>query len=79
MLKMKSACERCNHALDPMSTAFVCSYECTFCLSCTEAMNTVCPNCDGELVRRPTRKRKPLDVATSLAGKKLKTLFSKTQ
>jgi hypothetical protein len=35
--------------------AYICSYECTYCASCAEQMNFVCPNCEGELVRRPRR------------------------
>jgi len=37
-----------------------CSYECTFCSDCTAAMKSICPNCGGELVRRPRRKDKEL-------------------
>ncbi|PYI99392.1 MAG: DUF1272 domain-containing protein [Verrucomicrobia bacterium] len=39
-------------------TAYICNYECTFCASCAEQMNCVCPNCEGELVQRPRRKSK---------------------
>ena len=36
--------------------AFICSFECTFCLTCAGAkLHFVCPNCGGALVRRPTR------------------------
>ncbi|HIF52101.1 MAG TPA: DUF1272 domain-containing protein [Thiotrichaceae bacterium] len=42
---------------------FICSYECTFCESCTTEMNFICPNCSGDLVRRPTRIKNPLEVA----------------
>ena len=35
--------------------AFICSYECTFCGDCSADMDHVCPNCGGELVRRPRR------------------------
>jgi len=35
--------------------AFICSYECTFCEKCTDSMHNTCPNCGGELVRRPKR------------------------
>ncbi|MGH9821468.1 MAG: DUF1272 domain-containing protein, partial [Pyrinomonadaceae bacterium] len=34
----------------------ICTYECTFCAACTKEMNAVCPNCGGELVRRPNRR-----------------------
>ncbi|MGH9600834.1 MAG: DUF1272 domain-containing protein [Terriglobales bacterium] len=55
---MRTSCEKCGAALVPEGEAFVCSYECTFCAGCTQAMNQVCPNCSGELVRRPRRKTK---------------------
>jgi len=51
-LLMKPACEKCGRPLDPQSEAYVCTYECTFCRECTEAMAAVCPNCGGELVPR---------------------------
>ncbi|MBV9693586.1 MAG: DUF1272 domain-containing protein, partial [Alphaproteobacteria bacterium] len=35
--------------------ARICSFECTFCAACTDAMAGVCPNCGGELVQRPRR------------------------
>jgi uncharacterized protein len=54
-LEMRSACERCGAALQPDGDAVICSYECTFCSSCGEAMDHVCPNCGGELVARPKR------------------------
>jgi hypothetical protein len=54
-LEMKSECERCSAALAADSEARICSYECTFCVACTEAMEHVCPNCGGELVARPRR------------------------
>ncbi|MGD8188391.1 DUF1272 domain-containing protein [Brevibacillus ginsengisoli] len=55
-LEMRKKCERCNSPLEGNSLAYICTYECTFCSACTEDMNCVCPNCGGELVRRP---RKP--------------------
>ena len=34
----------------------MCSFECTFCRTCAETLlHSVCPNCSGELVRRPIR------------------------
>lgn len=71
MLKMKSGCERCSAPLGPQDAALICSYECTYCPACGDALAQVCPNCDGELVRRPTRLRSPLPVATSLLRRKL--------
>ncbi|PYO61390.1 MAG: DUF1272 domain-containing protein [Gemmatimonadetes bacterium] len=37
-------------------TAFICTYECTFCDKCSTTMAHKCPNCGGELVRRPRRR-----------------------
>ena len=54
-LSMKEACERCGAGLGPDGAAFICSYECTFCATCSEAMAARCPNCGGELVARPRR------------------------
>ena len=40
------------HSLDAM----ICSFECTFCRDCTDgALQGRCPNCGGELIRRPVR------------------------
>jgi hypothetical protein len=56
MLEMRTTCERCGTALDAgTDTARICSYECTFCASCSDEMSGVCPNCSGELVARPRR------------------------
>jgi len=54
-LEMREACERCGTALKPTGPAAICSYECTFCRECAEAMENICPNCGGELVARPRR------------------------
>ena len=61
MLEMRPDCERCGADLpaeDP--GAFICSFECTFCAGCAEALDDRCPNCGGELVDRPTRVGKNL-------------------
>ncbi|MGF9966043.1 DUF1272 domain-containing protein [Bacillus rhizoplanae] len=55
-LEMKKNCQSCNTSLQGDSEAYICVYECTFCLPCTENTHHVCPNCGGELVRRPKRK-----------------------
>jgi hypothetical protein len=58
-LEMRGLCEKCGKALPPDSSdAYICSYECTWCGGCTAAMNRTCPNCGGELVKRPQRKKK---------------------
>ena len=54
-LEMRKDCENCHTQLSHMSEAFICSYECTFCPDCARSMNAVCPNCGGQLTRRPTR------------------------
>lgn len=54
-LEMKERCEKCAVALAWQAEAYVCSFECTFCPACTREMASVCPNCGGELVRRPRR------------------------
>jgi uncharacterized protein len=54
-LEMRAECERCGAPLQAEGGAVICSFECTFCTDCGEAMNHVCPNCNGELVPRPKR------------------------
>ena len=54
-LEMRLQCERCRGPLALGDQAFICSYECTFCPACAMSMGQVCPNCGGELVRRPRR------------------------
>lgn len=54
-LTMKKACERCERLLESEMAAFICSYECTFCSNCSSILDAQCPNCGGELVRRPRR------------------------
>jgi hypothetical protein len=55
MLEMRTTCERCGVALVETGDARICSFECTFCVTCTDEMSQVCPNCGGELVARPKR------------------------
>ena len=54
-LEMRTSCERCNAPLAHDADAVICSHECTFCRSCGEVLDYVCPNCSGELVARPKR------------------------
>jgi uncharacterized protein len=56
-LELRTECERCGVALAPDGAATICTFECTFCPDCATAMDHVCPNCGGELVRRPRRKQ----------------------
>ena len=56
MLEMRPDCERCGADLPAEAPgAFICSFECTFCAECAEALDDRCPNCGGELMDRPTR------------------------
>jgi hypothetical protein len=63
MLELRPSCECCDRDLPPSSReAMICTFECTFCMRCaTETLGGVCPNCRGELVRRPVR---PADKLT---------------
>jgi hypothetical protein len=57
MLQLRPSCEHCNKALPPASTeARICSFECTFCAACVDAvLANVCPNCGGGFTPRPVR------------------------
>lgn len=57
MLQLRPNCEYCDKDLPPNATdARICSYECTFCARCVEAvLFNVCPNCGGGFVPRPIR------------------------
>jgi hypothetical protein len=57
MLDLRPNCECCDCDLPPESPAArICTYECTFCADCAETrLGGECPNCGGELVRRPVR------------------------
>jgi hypothetical protein len=61
-LAMKERCEGCDTALGLSTEAYICSYECTFCRSCTEKLRFICANCQGDLVRRPPRGRAMSDL-----------------
>jgi hypothetical protein len=71
MLKMKDQCEKCHAKTALTDIAFICSFECTFCEACAQKMACICPNCNGELVRRPSRLKSPIAVAASQVSKKL--------
>ncbi|MBL8590233.1 MAG: DUF1272 domain-containing protein [Methylobacteriaceae bacterium] len=57
MLELRPNCECCGRALAPDSDqAMICSFECTWCADCARLrLGGRCPNCGGELVRRPIR------------------------
>ena len=57
MLELRPNCECCDRDLSPdAADARICSFECTFCAACADGpLGGRCPNCGGELVRRPVR------------------------
>lgn len=57
MLELRPNCECCDKDLpNGASDAVICTFECTFCATCAETrLGGRCPNCGGDLVRRPTR------------------------
>jgi hypothetical protein len=58
MLEMRPDCERCGTDLPASAAgAFICSFECTYCAPCAEALDDRCPNCGGELADRPPRSK----------------------
>jgi hypothetical protein len=56
MLEMRPNCECCDVDL-PADTgfAYICSFECTFCVKCVSSLGQKCPNCGGDLYMRPPR------------------------
>jgi hypothetical protein len=57
MLELRPTCENCNRPLPgDADDAMICTYECTFCRDCVDAvLSNVCPNCAGGFERRPIR------------------------
>lgn len=57
MLDLRPNCETCDVDLPPDSLdAMICTFECTFCRGCSEhRFHGICPNCGGDLTRRPVR------------------------
>ncbi len=57
MLELRPNCENCDQDLpNADSSAYICTFECTFCAPCAENIHKLtCPNCGGNLVTRPTR------------------------
>ncbi len=54
-LEMREMCERCEAPTPWDADSCICSFECTFCAPCSGELDHICPNCGGELVRRPKR------------------------
>ncbi|MGZ3183134.1 MAG: DUF1272 domain-containing protein [Telluria sp.] len=57
MLELRPNCECCDRDLPPDAPdAYICTFECTWCADCARTkLNWVCPNCGGNLERRPIR------------------------
>ena len=55
MMELRPNCECCDCDLPPEAEALICTFECTFCTDCADAVDERCPNCGGELLDRPTR------------------------
>ena len=74
MLELRPNCECCDRDLLPDSLdARICSFECTFCAACADGvLGGRCPNCGGELVRRPIRPADRLTRFPASAVRKVK-------
>lgn len=75
MLELRPNCECCNVDLPSESkAAMICTFECTFCADCAaEPLRGFCPNCGGELVRRPVRPASKLASHPASTRRVLKT------
>ncbi len=74
MLELRPNCECCGRDLAADSVdARICSFECTFCVACAETvLHRTCPNCGGELLRRPIRPANMLARHPASTVRKLK-------
>jgi uncharacterized protein len=74
MLELRPNCECCDKDLPADSAeARMCSFECTFCSSCADqVLGGRCPNCGGELVRRPVRPAEKLAKFPASTVRKVK-------
>ncbi|RLK47433.1 DUF1272 domain-containing protein [Microbacterium telephonicum] len=56
MLELRPNCERYDRDLPPHAEAYICSFECTWCATCAKGFGADgCPNCGGDVQRRPGR------------------------
>jgi hypothetical protein len=62
MLDLRPNCECCDKDLpNGAPDALICTFECTFCVECARThFDGRCPNCTGDLVKRPTRPERAL-------------------
>lgn len=54
-MEYRAECGRCRSPLTVQSSAYHCGHDCTYCPTCVRQLKFTCPNCAGELVRRPRR------------------------
>ena len=75
-LELRPNCEMCDTDLPPYSAdARICTYECTFCVTCVETvLHDVCPNCGGGFAPRPIRPRGEHVPGLSLAHRPASTI-----
>ena len=68
-LELRPNCELCDADLPADSAAArICSYECTYCAGCVDAvLHNVCPNCGGGFEPRPIRPKTEWRPGLSLA------------
>ncbi len=56
MLELRPNCECCDKDLPYDSEAWICTFECTFCVTCkVDILKDICPNCGGGFEKRPIR------------------------
>ena len=67
MLQLRPNCLCCDADLPPHADARICSFECTFCADCCASLNSIFPNCGGELVARPKRPASKLQANPPMA------------
>lgn len=61
MLEIRPNCECCDCDLPPNANAFICTFECSFCENCANnKFQMICPNCGGDLQKRPIRPKELL-------------------
>ena len=52
-MEYRHECGRCRTSLGDDASAYFCANECTYCPTCYRKLYYTCPNCGGELLRRP--------------------------
>jgi len=61
MLQLRPNCETCDSDLAADSAAYICTFECTYCEKCAISIHQhLCPNCQGNLEKRPIRPEESL-------------------